>query len=141
MEENITNILSAFYIKSQLPLDAKLYCLELNDLIDLGIYGEKPYEYYEGMRVYCNEDKNVYEWREVQEINREGLLQTSFIYPEGAELNGVIYTDREFNFYRIYEDIKLGSPDNSITITNNENIKVNTEGWNLSQRYLNNIDF
>lgn len=141
MEENITNILSAFYIKSQLPLDAKAYCLELSDLTNLGEYGEKPFEYYEGLRIYCNEDKNVYEWREEQENNRTGLLTKPFTYPEGAELNGVIYTDREFNFYRIYEDIKLNSPDNSITITNNENIKVNTEGWNLSQRYLNNIDF
>lgn len=97
---NSQTIISGLNISSQIPLDTKSYVLLLNDLINLGSNNVKAYYYYEGLNVYCNENKLDYQWREYQTENEPGgLILNGFVYPSGTISNGVNYSNRRFNFF------------------------------------------
>lgn len=82
----------------QLPLDQKRYFLTINQLKDLGIANSKAYDYYEWMKVLCVENGAYYIWQQVDENYQEGLLDNNFKYAPNAISNGVVYSDRWFNF-------------------------------------------
>lgn len=83
-----------FHIGSQTPIDDRLVFTNVADLIDLGTFSQNPYKYYEGMRVWVNDIGKEYVWTE----SATGELATSFSYPAGVSVNGILYGGRDFNF-------------------------------------------
>lgn len=91
-------IMNSLLVNSQLPLDDKTYKVTLAALKDLGTSNQKAFIYYEGMEVYCNENRQKYTWKEVTAEDPAGLLATPFTYPSGSITNGIDYSGRKFNF-------------------------------------------
>lgn len=97
---DFTNIPTGLKITSQIPLDAKQYCLNEDTLSYLGISDNLAYTYYEGLIVYCFQEKTKYEWRQVNPGEENtGLLGLDFTYPNGINVYGVDYSNRSFNFF------------------------------------------
>lgn len=92
------NLATGIIVSTQTPLDGKLYVLTLDDLKDLGANNYKAYHYYDGMRVFCNENKTVYIWREVTGDDIAGILDTPFVYPNGL-VNEIDYSNKTFDFF------------------------------------------
>lgn len=87
-----------FFIHSQLPIDAKLQVNTLAELKDLGTNNEKAFYYYKGIKIECLEDYTTYQWVEVSENNKEGLLNTNFQYPANYFHNNIDYSNKYYNF-------------------------------------------
>jgi endo-beta-N-acetylglucosaminidase D len=102
------SITDSLIINSQSALDAKTYALTLAAMRDLGTGNTKPFTYYEGLKVYCNEDKTTYKWREVEDGETNGLIAGDFTYPSSSLSFGVDYSGRTFNFFPT-EDVDTGS--------------------------------
>lgn len=83
-----------FHVGTQTPIDDRLVFTDLTDLVNLGVSTENPYKYYEGMRVWVNDIGKEYVWAE----SATGELATSFSYPTGVFVNGILYGGRDFNF-------------------------------------------
>ena len=60
MKEDITKSLN---VATMLPLDYKGIVQTLAELMDLGTDSAKAFWYYDGLRVFCVEDRNIYEWK------------------------------------------------------------------------------
>lgn len=107
----MNNIPTNLSVASMLPNDPKGWVKNKTELVSLGASNHKAFIYYEGLRVYCAENKEIFEWRE-ELIPGEtgGLVVTSFTYPTGLNINNVDYGDRVFNFFKVLtpEDIAGG---------------------------------
>lgn len=128
------DILTGLKTASQQPLDAKLYSLSESALEDLGANSNLAYTYYKGMRVYCAEEQSTWEWREVQEEEDEDpLLDIGFIYPSNLTVNGVNYSNKEYNFFpvsskQLFYDITGSTSETGVSLvegySEDENTKV-----------------
>lgn len=106
-----TPIPTGLVIPSQVPLDNKLYFLNENSLIDLGISNNLAYSYYKGMLVYCAEEETNYIWKEIQ-VGEIGLLPANFTYPSNWIKEGIDYSNKSYNFIKGIKDyniINIGS--------------------------------
>lgn len=103
------NILNGLFIPGQIPLDAKGVVPNTSYLLDLGINTEKPYYYYEGLVIYCVEERLYYEWREVTNTSTDLLLPESFTYPNNIVSNGITYSNRVFNFHLKPQTLAIAS--------------------------------
>jgi hypothetical protein len=102
-----SSILTSLLVNGQLPLDDKAYKVTLSSLTNLGTGDSKAFTYYEGMLVYCNEDKVTYQWREVKEEEPvAGLIGGGYTYPSGSVSNGITYSGRKFNFFPANDRVK-----------------------------------
>lgn len=97
---NFSNIPTGLNITSQIPLDYKAYCLNEATLADLGLSNNLAYTYYDGLRIFCQEERTMYEWKEVP-VGQEdtGLVVSDFTYPSGVVCNGIDYSGKSFNFF------------------------------------------
>lgn len=96
---NNTIINKSRYIKSQYPLDAKLWVKNTSELIDLGQNNEKVYSYYKGMLAYDINTDKIYRWviwDKTQSI--PGLLTDGFTYPACHTNDYYDYSNKTFNF-------------------------------------------
>lgn len=91
------DISKSLRVSTMLPLDLKSKFLTLDEMKDLGEDFNAAYVYYDGMPAFCAEDRNTYEWKEVQ-FGEKGLLTPGFTYPPGLEIGGVDYGAKTFNF-------------------------------------------
>ena len=90
-------------VPSQYPLDAKLYALSEFQLQSLGINNNLAYTYYKGMRVYCANERTIWEWRQPNNPGETGLLPSHFVYPTGLIVNDIDYGNQEYNFFPVLQ--------------------------------------
>lgn len=102
-------------VPASLPLDAKLWVKSRVELESLGTDNNLAYTYYKGMRIYCANEKEIYEWMPVREGNSLGLsvlLDSDFTYPTGYIINEVNYGGVAYNLFRVPQawDIVIPPP-------------------------------
>ena len=120
---NFTNIPTGLKITTQIPLDVKQYSLSESVLSDLGLNNNLAFTYYDGMRVFCQNERTIWEWREVQTGEENtGLLNDDFTYPDNHIVFDIDYSLKVFNFFLVQtittDDIPvISSPNNSVTVT------------------------
>lgn len=95
--ENTNNILTGLVVAGQVPLDAKTYVINEATLMDLGPNNNLAYTYHKGLKVNCIAERTIYEWKEMG-VGEEGLLPTNFTYPNGLIVNGIDYSNKQYNF-------------------------------------------
>lgn len=117
------NIPVGLNITTQIPLDVKTISLTEASLASLGTNNNKAFTYYDGLRVYCLDTRKIYEWREREVGDGDGLLSTDdFTYPNNIVAFGITYSNKIFNFFEIQyaysSDVKeIVSPNNTVNIT------------------------
>jgi hypothetical protein len=120
---NSTNIPTGLNITTQIPLDVKEYSLNESVLSNLGLNNNLAFTYYDGMRVFCQNERTIWEWREVQTGEENtGLLNDDFTYPDNHIVFDIDYSLKVFNFFLVQsittDDIPvISSPNNSVTVT------------------------
>jgi hypothetical protein len=87
-----------FNVPKQVRLDSITSIQNENTLKNLGIGNNLAFKYYEGLKVYCKDEKTEYVWREVIGLET-GLLDISFIYPTYNTVDGINYSGKSFNFF------------------------------------------
>lgn len=105
---DFNNINGGLKIASQIPLDVKRFSLNESVLSDLGTNDNLAFTYYEGLKVYCFQEKTTYVWREVESGEENtGLVTTDFTYPLNTITFGIDYSGRVFNFFPTGIDITI----------------------------------
>lgn len=99
----INDIPEGLRVPSQLPLDAKLYRKTEADLSNLGVNNNLAYTYYKGMRVYCIEERTLWEWREPLSPTETKLLTNNFVYPNNLIVNDIVYSNKSYNFFKVMQ--------------------------------------
>jgi hypothetical protein len=94
---NTNDIPTSLRLPAQLPLDSKLWVVSKEDLKVLGEANQLAYTYYKGLRVFCANEREQYEWNEPQQGDTL-LLTSSFVYPNGIISNGIDYSNKAYNF-------------------------------------------
>lgn len=106
----MNNIPTNLSVAAMLPNDPKTWVRTKTLLTSLGANDYLAYIYYKGLRVYCAEEKEIYEWREVTSPGETGgLVPSNYIYPAGLIQNGVDYGNKEYNYFKVLqvEDVVL----------------------------------
>lgn len=102
-----------FNVPKQVRLDSITGIQNEENLKDLGSGNNLAFKYYEGLKIYCKDEKTEYVWREV--IGSEtGLLTTHFVYPTYSPVDGINYSGKSFNFFEIASS-NITPPDGSET--------------------------
>ena len=102
-----------FNVPKQVRLDSITGIQNEENLKDLGPGNNLTFKYYEGLKIYCKDEKTEYVWREV--IGSEtGLLTTHFVYPTYSPVDGINYSGKSFNFFEIASS-NITPPDGSET--------------------------
>jgi len=89
-----------FNVPKQVRLDSITGIQNEETLKDLGAGNNLAFKYYEGLKVYCKDEKTEYIWREVEGVET-GLLDTHFVYPTYSAVDGIDYSGKSFNFFLI----------------------------------------
>lgn len=97
MSTNTEDISKSLRVAGMFPLDDKTIIVKLDDLKDLGTASSKAFTYYDGLRVFCLENRQEYEWKELA-FGDTGLIPQSYSYPPSIEVNGVDYSGKVYNF-------------------------------------------
>lgn len=102
---NSSNIITGLNIPSQIPLDVKTFAINENGLKNLGVANNLAFAYYEGLVVYCQEEKTKWEWRALAYENEQGgLLLENFTYPNNHVVFNKDYSLQVFNFFPVIRD-------------------------------------
>ena len=92
------------------PLDKKLWYPSVS-AVNLGQNNHLAFSFYKGMRIFCAEERQMYEWKPVV-AGDSTLLNANFTYPAGSPaVNGVVYEGSTYNFVRILEAENLDLSD------------------------------
>jgi len=83
-----------WHVGSQTPIDDRLVFADLAALQNMGTADVNAYRYYEGMTVFVVAEATSYRWLE----SHSGALTTSITYPANIIVNGIDYSNRDFNF-------------------------------------------
>lgn len=87
-------------VPKQVRLDSITGIQNESTLKNLGTGNNLAFKYYEGLKVYCKDEKTEYIWRQV--IGSEiGLLSTPFTYPSYNPIDGINYSGKTFNFFKV----------------------------------------
>jgi len=89
-----------FNVPKQVRLDSITGIQNEETLKNLGSGNNLAFKYYEGLKIYCKDEKTEYVWREVNGVEI-GLLDTHFIYPTYSTVDGIDYSGKSFNFFLI----------------------------------------
>ena len=100
----VNNTAVSYSIASQLPLDPKILFDTLAELIDLGVANVNAYTYYDGMVVYCAENKVWYVWKE-KAANADGAIVGNFQYPAVWIIEGIDYGNKIYNFIPVVPSV------------------------------------
>jgi hypothetical protein len=135
-----------FNVPKQVRLDSITGIQNEITLKNLGSGNNLAFKYYEGLKIYCKDEKTEYVWREV--IGSEtGLLDTHFIYPTYSPIDGINYSGKSFNFFKVI--VNSESADGSETkLTAGSNITITGIGtivnpytissnFEISETYIN----
>lgn len=97
-----------FNVPKQVRLDSITGIQNEATLKNLGSGNNLAFKYYEGLKIYCKDEKTEYVWRQV--IGSEtGLLTTHFVYPTYSPVDGIDYSGKSFNFFLV---LNSGTPAN-----------------------------
>ena len=89
-----------FNVPKQVRLDSITGVQNEETLKDLGSGNNLAFKYYEGLKIYCKDEKTEYVWRQV--VGSEtGLLNTAFTYPTYSPVDGINYSGKSFNFFLV----------------------------------------
>jgi len=99
------DIITGLRVVNQEPLDPKKWSPSENILSSLGASNTLAYTYYDGMRVDCAAEGTVWEWREKQED--ENGLTIDFVYPASWIVNGIDYSSKTYNFFKVLQAIDV----------------------------------
>ena len=127
-----------FNVPKQVRLDSITGIQNEASLKNLGPGNSLAFKYYEGLEVYCKDEKTTYRWREV--IGSEvGLLDTAFTYPTYSPVDGIDYSGKSFNFFLVTNG---GSPANGseTKINSGTNTTVTGVGTIVSPYIINSTD-
>ena len=115
-----------FNVPKQVRLDSITGIQNEITLKNLGSGNNLAFKYYEGLKIYCKDEKTEYVWREVIGVET-GLLDTHFIYPTYSPIDGINYSGKSFNFFKVI--VNSESADGSETkLTAGSNITINGIG-------------
>ena len=127
-----------FNVPKQVRLDSITGVQNELTLKNLGSGNNLAFKYYEGLKVYCKDEKKEYIWRQV--VGSEtGLLTTHFVYPTYPSIDGIDYSGKSFNFFLITNG---GSPANGseTKINSGTNTTVTGLGTIASPYVINSTD-
>lgn len=99
----INDIITGLRTVTQQPTDAKLYAVSESVLDSLGPGNNLAYTYFKGMRVYCANERTLWEWREPDTPGEVGKLPSHFTYPAGLIVNGIDYGNKDYNFFQVLQ--------------------------------------
>ena len=136
-----------FNVPKQVRLDSITGIQNEITLKNLGSGNNLAFKYYEGLKIYCKDEKTEYVWREVIGLET-GLLDTHFIYPTYSPIDGINYSGKSFNFFEITNS-NITPPDGSETkLVQGSNITITGIGtivnpytissnFEISETYIN----
>lgn len=111
--EYSADVPKGFNVPKQVRLDSITGIQNEETLKDLGVGNNLAFKYYEGLEIYCKDEKTTYRWREV--VGSEtGLLDIHFVYPNYNPVDGIDYSGKSFNFFEV-TDSNIQPPDGSET--------------------------
>lgn len=124
------DIPKGFNVPKQVRLDSITGIQNEATLKDLGAGNNLAFKYYEGLKIYCKDEKTEYIWKEV--IGSEiGLLTTNFIYPTYTAVDGIDYSGKSFNFFEVINNVL--QPDGSETkLISGTNVTITGTGTTLN---------
>ena len=105
-----------FNVPKQVRLDSITGIQNELTLKNLGAGNNLAFKYYEGLKVYCKDEKTEYVWRQVVGLEI-GLLTMNFVYPIYTAVDGVDYSGKSFNFFLV--------SNSNITAPNGSETKIN----------------
>ena len=105
-----------FNVPKQVRLDSITGIQNELTLKNLGTGNNLAFKYYEGLKVYCKDEKTEYVWRQVVGVET-GLLNTHFVYPTYTAVDGINYSGKSFNFFLVI---------NSGSLANGSETKINS---------------
>ena len=115
-----------FNVPKQARLDSITGIQNEATLKNLGPGNSLAFKYYEGLKIYCKDEKTEYIWRQVVGFEI-GLLTTNFTYPTYSPIDGINYSGKSFNFFKVI--VNSESADGSETkLTAGSNITINGIG-------------
>lgn len=127
-----------FNVPKQVRLDSITGVQNETTLKNLGDGNNLAFKYYEGLKIYCKDEKTEYIWREVIGIET-GLLDSHFIYPTYSPIDGIDYSGKTFNFFLISNT--NNSADGSETKINaGTNVTITGTGTVSSPYVINSTD-
>ena len=100
---DFNNIPLGLNVPTQIPLNVKEYVANEVTLSSLGTGNNLAYTYIDGLRIYCIQQKTIWEWQEkgAKPVN-SGLLATGdFTYPNNIVTFGITYSNKIYNFYKV----------------------------------------
>lgn len=110
------SISQPFIQSGQFPVDGGTRFLTL---ADMKVVGNNPFTYYEDMIVRCIENHKNYIWREVESAGESGgVMDSNYVYPQGANAGGIDYSGREFNFFVNKEESESPVKENVVYVGN-----------------------
>lgn len=86
-------------VPKQVRLDSITSIQNEAALKNLGPGNNLAFKYYDGLKVYCKDEKTEYIWREVVGIET-GLLDVHFTYPTYSPVDGIDYSGKSYNFFQ-----------------------------------------
>lgn len=108
------DITQGLRVPTGIPLDSKAWVKSKSTLTSYGDNNNLAYTYYKGLRVYCAEDKEIFEWMPVSEGNAlklQALSTKSFTYPNNYIIGDINYSLIEYNFFLIPQAWDIQIPD------------------------------
>ena len=116
-----------FNVPKQVRLDSITAIQNETALKNLGSGNNLAFKYYDGLKVYCKDEKTEYIWREVVGVET-GLLDVHFTYPTYPPVDGIDYSGKSYNFFEITNS-NVQPPDGSETkLTEGSNITITGAG-------------
>ena len=98
--EYSADVPKGFNVPKQVRLDSITGIQNEETLKNLGSGNNLAFKYYDGLKVYCKDEKKEYIWRQV--VGSEtGLLTTHFVYPTYPSIDGIDYSGKSFNFFLV----------------------------------------
>lgn len=100
--QDYENITGGLNIPSQIPLNIKEYCINESSLSYLGFDNSLAFTYIDGIKIFCQEERTLWEWREVQSGEENtGLVPLDFTYPPMQPVFNVDYSNKTYNFFKL----------------------------------------
>jgi hypothetical protein len=111
-----------FNVPKQVRLDSITGIQNEAALKNLGTGNNLAFKYYDGLKIYCKDEKKEYIWRQV--VGSEtGLLTTHFVYPTYPAIDGINYSGKSFNFFEV---------NNTTIVVDGSETKINA-GTNITK--------
>lgn len=99
MFDNSKSLTEGFKVGVATPIDDRLVFNDLSELqAAIAANPQLPLSFYRGMVITLTANESQYVWK----VSNDGLLPTSFTYPNGYTVNNVNYSLQVYNFKPIF---------------------------------------